>query len=187
MALPRNRGWTPTEYLTFERASETRHELIAGDIYAMTGASRQHNLISANLTAALINRLHGQPCEVYVSDMRVKTSATGYSYPDVVVACGTPSFEDTHGDTLLNPVVIIEVLSPSTELYDRSAKFQQYRTLSSLQVYILVSQESPRIEMYTRQSGDLWVLSEVKDLTDILELWVISCALPLSEIYARVF
>ena len=188
MALPRNRGWAAVDYLAFERASELRHELIDGEIYEMTGASREHNLISLNIGGALNNQLRKQPCEVYASDMRVKTSATGYSYPDVVVVCGEPVLEDSHGDTLLNPTVVIEILSPSTERYDRGAKFQQYRALASLQTYILVSQESPRIEMYTRQSDGVWVLSEMADLANgVLEIAIIGCTLSLADIYARVF
>ena len=188
MALPMNRGWTSDDYLAFERASELRHELINGEIYAMTGASLEHNTISTNIVITLGIQLRGQSCDLYSSDMRVKISRTDYCYPDVVVVCGTPELEDSHGDTLLNPVVVFEILSPSTEPYDRGEKFQRYRSIPSLQVYILVSQESPRLEMFTRHDSDgTWVLSEAMVLTDTLSIPVIDCTLPLSEVYMRVF
>ena len=122
----------PQDYLAWERQQETRHEYVNGEIHAMTGASREHNLINGNLFAALHTQTRGKPCEVYSNDMRVKVSETGmYTYPDIAVACGKPEFEDTQVDTLLNPVLIVEVLKVSTEGYDRGAKFAHYRTLPS--------------------------------------------------------
>src|SRR2546423_7792204 len=112
--------FTPEQYLALEREAEYKSEYINGQIYAMSGASREHNLIAVNIVSELHALLRGQPCEAYMSDMRVKVSQTGmYTYPDVVAVCGGPRFEDEHGDTLINPTVIVEVLSPSTEAYDR--------------------------------------------------------------------
>jgi Uma2 family endonuclease len=144
MAMPASQSFaSPAEYLALERAAEHRHEYVSGRVYAMTGASREHNVIATNTSRALGNQLSGRPCETYQSDMRVKVSETGmYTYPDVVVACGTPAFEDAYVDTLLNPTVIIEVLSPSTEAYDRGEKFAHYRRLPSLREYLLIAQGS---------------------------------------------
>lgn len=186
MALPVQQGWTTEEYLTFERTSEVRHELINGEIYAMTGASLEHNIINANLLISLGSQLRSKSCTALANDMRVKVNAANYCYPDVVVVCGTPELEDK--DTLLNPVVVFEVLSPSTERYDRGEKFRRYRAIPSLQVYVLVSQETPHIEIFTRHEvGGTWVLSEASELSDILSIPVIDCALPLTEVYDKVF
>lgn len=185
MALPRNRSWSPDEYLTFDRESEFRHELIDGEIYAMTGASREHNLINTNFSRLLGNQLMNESCEIYASNMRVKTHATNYSYPDIVIVCGKAEFEDNQTDTLLNPVIVFEILSPSTERYDRGAKFQRYRTLTSLQSYILISQDAPCFEIYTRQ-GEVWVLSEAVEVTDTVTLAPINCTLTLADVYWRV-
>src|SRR5690606_23335365 len=143
---------------------------VNGEIVAMTGASRRHNLISLNVGAELRQLLRGSPCEAYVGDMRVRVSATGlYTYPDVVVASPPIDFEDAEVDTLLNPVVIIEIVSPSTEAYDRGEKFRQYRRVESLKEYVLVAQDAARVERYLRQ-GDLWVLSEISGLDATVSL-----------------
>src|SRR5215210_8320716 len=142
---------TPEEYLAIERKSEIKHEYFAGVMFAMVGASKRHNLITANIIRVLGNQLLDRPCNVYPSDMRVKVSVTGkYTYPDVVVACEPEQFDDAENDTLLNPVVIVEVLSASTEAYDRGKKFEQYQQLGSLTDYLLVAQEPHRIEQYVR-------------------------------------
>lgn len=185
-ALPHKR-WTAAEYLALERASEEKHEYFAGEIYLMSGASRKHNLITLNLVTSLNVQLRDRACEVYASAMRVRIpAANSYTYPDVVVVCGDASFEDDELDTLLNPTVLVEVLSPSTEQYDRSKKFQQYRTLPSLQVYLLVSQDSLHIEQYTRQENRQWLFSEALGLDSQLELPTIGCTLILSDIYNKV-
>jgi Uma2 family endonuclease len=182
-AVPR---YTPEEYLARERAAEYKSEYVNGFIVAMTGASRPHNVVAVNIGGELRSQLKGRPCEVYLADMRVKVSATGtYRYPDVVVACGDIAFEDAELDTLLNPVVIVEVLSPSTEATDRGEKFAHYRRLASLQEYLLVSQDTPRIEQYVRQA-DGWLLSEVSDLDASVRLTAIDCVLPLREVYDKV-
>jgi Uma2 family endonuclease len=178
--------YTPAEYLELERAAETKSEYRYGQIYAMTGASRAHNLISGNLFGELRQQLRGRSCEAYVNDIRVRVSHTGlYTYPDVVVACGEIEFEDDSVDTLLNPVILIEVLSPSTEAYDRGEKFAHFRRLESLQEYILVSQNQIRVERYVRR-GEQWMLTELSAPDDVLEIAAIECGIRMADIYERV-
>ena len=178
---------TPEEYLAFERRSEVKHEYFAGEIFAMVGASKRHNLITANAIRILGNQLVERPCNVYPSDMRVKVSSTGkYTYPDVVVACDQEEFDDAEKDTLLNPVVIIEVLSESTEAYDRGKKFEQYQQIESLTEYILITQEPYRVEQYVRQSNREWRYSEYHNAEDVVIVSVIGCELTLKDVYAKV-
>ncbi|HLL16947.1 MAG TPA: Uma2 family endonuclease [Pyrinomonadaceae bacterium] len=187
MSSQRKTLLTPGEYLAAERKAETRSEYFAGEVFAMVGASKRHNLIAANIIRVLGNQLLERPCNVYPSDMRVKVSATGkYTYPDVVVACEPELFDDAENDTLLNPVVIIEVLSASTEAYDRGKKFEQYQQIASLTEYILVAQEPCRIEQYVRQSDKEWRYSEYHDVEDVIKLNVIGCEIALKDAYAKV-
>jgi Uma2 family endonuclease len=176
---------TPEEYLAAERKAETRSEYFAGEVFAMVGASKhhkRHNLIAANIIRVLGNQLLERACNVYPSDMRVKVSATGkYTYPDVVVAC-----EPELNDTLLNPVVIVEVLSASTEVYDRGKKFEQYQQIASLTEYILVAQEPYRIEQYVRQSDREWRYSEYHVAEDVIRISVTGCEIALKDVYAKV-
>jgi Uma2 family endonuclease len=175
------------DYLAAERQAETKSEYLDGEVFAMAGASRQHNLIVWNLAAALHAQLKGRGCEVYVGDMRLLVSATGlYTYPDLAVACGEPQFEDVGLDTLLNPTLLIEVLSPSTEGYDRGKKAAHYRTLGSLREYALVAQEEVRVEVLTRQENGHWLLSEAGRLDDSIPLGSIGCTLRLADVYERV-
>lgn len=177
---------TPEEYLARERMAEAKSEYRDGKAYAMAGASRAHNLITGNIFAQFHATLRGRPCETYMNDMRVKVAKSRlYTYPDVVVVCGEPRFEDSKGDVLLNPTVIVEVLSPSTASYDRGDKFFHYRRLPSLQEYVLIAQESRRVEHYTRQ-GDQWLLTEFSESDQIVIFPTIACQVPLTEIYARV-
>jgi Uma2 family endonuclease len=186
MAL-REKFVTPEAYLEFERASATKHEYFGGKVYAMTGASANHNLIVANTLASLHGQLRKRPCRVYPSDMRVKTqSSILYTYPDISIVCGEHYFEDAERDTLLNPVVIIEVLSPSTERYDRGKKFQHYRTLASLQEYVLIAQDSIRIEHFVRQPNDEWLLSDTTEIDSRVELTSIERHLVLADVYEKV-
>jgi len=178
---------TEAEYLEFERTSEIKHEFFAGEVLSMTGASEAHNLICVNVIAELRNQLRGRSCKIYPSDMRVKVEATGlYTYPDISVVCGDAQFADTELDTLINPLVIIEVLSPSTERYDRGRKFQQYRVLPSLREYVLVAQDHPRIEHYHLQETGTWQLSDAQGMEANLELPSIGCTLALAEVYEQV-
>ena len=179
--------YTPEEYLTLERQAEYKSEYFNGEIFAMTGASRRHNLVAANVLASLHGQLRKRPCEVYSSDMRVKVSPAGlYTYPDVVVVCGEPLFDDKHKDTLLNPTVLVEVLSKSTASYDRGEKFAHYRKLDSLAEYLVVAQDKYHVEHYTRQPGNRWLLSETDDIQKIIHLSSIECDLALADIYDKV-
>lgn len=178
--------YSPEEYLALERAAPYKNEFHEGRIYAMTGASRKHNLIAVNIARELSTQLKGRPCEAYIADMRVKVAeARNYYYPDVVVVCGTPTLEDDHHDTLLNPTLLIEVLSPSTEGYDRGAKFANYRKIASLQEYLLVEQDRAHIEHYQRQDG-AWLLTEAEGLDATMALASIGCTLALGEVYDKV-
>ncbi len=187
MSRPAEQFISPADYLALERQAETKSEYLNGCIYAMTGASREHNTIVFNLARRIGNQLDRKPCRGYVNDMRVKVSPTGlYTYPDAVVVCGEPRFEDRHLDTLLNPTVIIEVLSDSTEAYDRGDKFAHYRTLESLTDYLLVAQDKPRIEHYSRQPDGQWLYSAADGLDARAEIAAIGCVLQLTEVYDRV-
>jgi len=175
------------DYLAWERRQETRHEFLDGEIFAMTGASRKHNLVCGNIFSALHTQLRGKPCEVYSNNMRVKVSETGMcTYPDIVAACTQPEFEDAEVDTLLNPVLIVEVLSDSTERYDRGTKFLHYRTLASLRDYLLVAQDGCRVEHYVRQDGNRWLLSEYQDLETTIPFVSLDCTLLVGNMYERV-
>jgi Uma2 family endonuclease len=178
---------TPAEYLALERKHEYKSEYWNGELYAMAGASERHNLITANVVIELGTQLRGRSCKVYPNDMRVKVSVTGlYTYPDVVVVCGKPQFEDEDHDTLLNPTVIVEVLSKSTETYDRGRKFENYRALDSLSEYVMIAQDRVHIEHYVRQPDNQWLLSEAKELQDVIDLPTIQCTLALADVYDKV-
>ena len=183
-SLPQTR-YTPEQYLELDRKAEGRSEYVNGEILAMAGASREHNLIVTNLVREISLALRGQPCETYSNDMRVRVNLTRYTYPDVVVTCGQPQFIDGQLDTLKNPTVIAEVLSPTTESDDRSWKFAHYRRLEALMDYVMLSQFQPFVEHYTRQD-DQWVLTEVVGLGAVLRLPSLGCELPLSAVYERV-
>ena len=177
---------TPEAYLASERRAKYKSEYIHGEVLAMSGASRAHNLITVDITTELNIQLRRRGCEVYSGDMRVRTSATGsYFYPDVVVVCDKPRFEDNVFDILLNPVLIVEVLSPSTEAFDRGEKFAHYQELTSLREYILVSQDRIRVEQY-RLLQTHWVAQTFDTSEDVLLFDSIECKLPLRDIYTRV-
>jgi Uma2 family endonuclease len=178
---------SPEAYLRLERQAATRSEYLDGEVFAMARSSEAHNLIATNLISSLGGQVKGKPCEVYSSNMRVKVSATGlYTYPDVVVVCGHPQFEDRQRDTLLNPTVIIEILSPSTESYDRGGKFDHYSSLASLTDYLLVGQQSPMIDHYARQPDGKWLLSRCQSLAETVHIASIGCDLALSDVYDQV-
>lgn len=178
---------TPEEYLALERKADDKSEYLHGEIFAMTGASRKHNLISINTASSLNQQLRGRPCEVYVSGMRVKVTDRGlYTYPDVVVVSDGPKFEDEYLDTLLNPTVLFEILSKMTERYDRIAKSAYYRTVQSLAEYLLVSQDDSRIEQYVRRPDGHWLLTDIRGLENVVELQSISCSLALRDVYDKV-
>ncbi len=178
---------TETEYLAIERRAEFKSEFFDGEMFAMAGGTRWHSLIASNLLRAVGNRLGERPCMAYNADLRVKVEATGLlTYPDLSVACGPQRFLDAEVDTLLNPVVIAEVLSDSTEAYDRGKKFENYRRIASLCEYLLVSQKEPRIEQFLRQESGHWLLREAVGLDATLALPALDITIALSEVFAKV-
>ena len=187
MSSQAQKRYTAEEYLALERQAQYKSEYCAGEIFAMAGASRWHNLIVANVIGELRSQLKGRPCTTYPSDMRVKISPTGlYTYPDVTVVCGEAQFEDTRQDTLLNPTLIVEVLSESTEAYDRGGKFAHYRKLPTLLEYVLITQTKPHIEHYIRQPDNRWLLEEAEGLHGTVHFPAIDCHLSLAEAYDKV-
>ncbi len=179
---------SPEEYLTKERESLEKHEYFDGEIFQMSGASDEHNTIAVNISSSLHFQLKKRPCKAYQSDMRVHIPKTGlYTYPDIAVVCGKPEFlPDGQLDTLTNPILIVEVLSASTEGYDKGVKFDNYRSLESLREYVLVSQDSKRVIRYTKQSDGSWNLMDfIGDKTEI-ELISIECSLTMDDIYDKV-
>lgn len=178
---------TASEYLVFERSSEEKHEYYRGEIFAMGGASRAHNTISLNIGSEFRQLFRDRDCVAFVADMRVKVSTTGkYAYPDVVVTCEEARFEDEYLDTLVNPQVIVEVLSKSTESYDRGRKFEFYRRIESLSDYVLVSQDRIAAEHFWRHEDGTWQMRGLQALDERLELSTADCGLALKDIYHKV-
>jgi Uma2 family endonuclease len=182
-AAPKLR-YTPEEYLEIDRAAEYKSEYVAGEIFAMAGASEDHNTISFNLIGLLHSQLRGGPCRGFGADMKVSAGQGElYVYPDIVVVCGERQFLDERRDVLTNPTLIIEVLSSTTESFDRGDKFEGYRRLESLQGYVLIAQDRPHVEDYTRLGDGRWVLAEAGGLEAEIALSSIRCTIRLSEIY----
>lgn len=179
---------TPEQYLEIERKAEIRSEYYNGEMFAMAGAARAHVLIVHNVDRVLGNQILERPCEIYSHDMRVRVPATGlYTYPDIAGTCDKPQFADNELDTLLNPRLIVEVLSPSTEAYDRGRKFEHYRSIDSLQEYLLIASERIHVELFTRQTDGRWLLSsEAGRMEDVVELASIDCRLKLADVYRKV-
>lgn len=178
---------SPEEYLALERQADYKSEYFDGVVYALAGASERHNLITLNAATDLVFQLRGRPCRAYSNDMKVRLpDSRKFFYPDVVVVCGQPQFHDERTDAILNPLLIIEVLSESTEAFDRGGKFQAYQRLESLQEYILISQNRPLIEQYVRQSEEVWKYTAAIGLESSLSLPSIECTLNLSTVYDKV-
>lgn len=178
---------TSEQYLAIERAAPFKSEFYRGEMYAMAGARYLHNRVLANLIALVHLKLQGSPCFVLPNDMRVKSSKNqSYFYPDVIIVCGKPQFEDSLIDTLVNPKVIFEVLSPSTERFDRGDKFDEYRNIPSMEEYVLVSQDRIQIQRFTRQSQDHWDMRIFKDESEEFHLQTVKVAIHMKEIYAGV-
>jgi Uma2 family endonuclease len=178
---------TPKEYLHREREAEYRSEYLRGEIFAMDSASANHNLIVGNCIQTLGLQLKRKPCRVYPSDLKLRVEATGlYTYPDLSVVCGEPKLESDAGDVLLNPVVIVEVLSDSTEAYDRGKKFEHYRTIPSLKHYVLVSQDRHSIDCFSRQGEGSWYLSSCQGVDERILLDAIDSELVGAEVYDKV-
>jgi len=188
MAVPSaERVLTEREYLEIERAADFRSEFFEGEMFAMAGGTFEHSLIMANLITELGLKLRGRRCMVLESNMKVKVEATGlFAYPDVTVVCGERQLADEHRDVLLNPLLLAEVLSESTEAYDRGGKFEQYRRIPSLQEYLLVSTKARRIEQYVKQADGAWLLREAAGMDAVLESPTLGVGLALAEVYANV-
>lgn len=187
LAQKKPRKYTADEYLRLERISETRHEYLHGEVFEMASANRRHNNISANLIRMIGNQILERKCSVYGSDMRLKIVASDkYTYPDVVGICGEELFEDEVEDTLLNPQLIIEILSKTTEAYDRGAKFESYQTIESFSEYVLITQESFRVEQFVRKDKNIWTYFEYRRPKDAIKLTSIRCELRLKDIYFKV-
>lgn len=178
--------YTVEEYLAFERAAEEKHEYIDGRIIAMAGGNRKHNLITANVAAELRFQLKGQNCETYINDMRTRTQGNSYSYPDVVVVCGEPKFADNEFDTLLNPTLVVEVLSKSTRFRDKTEKLETYLKMESVRECLLIEQDKMRVELYKKQTPEQWLVKIAESAAEMVELESIGCRLMLSDIYAQI-
>ena len=189
MSLPQGKvRYTPEQYLELERQAETRHEYRDGVIYQMSGESLAHSTICVNVIGEMRSRLRGTPCQALSPNMKVRAVTKGlFAYPDLTVVCGEPLFHDQKKDVLLNPSVIFEVQSPSTERYDRTEKFMRYRnTLTSLTDYILVAQDRPFVEHFEKRADGQWVYHVFDSMESELTITSVECELPLSEIYDRV-
>ena len=186
-ALPQQKFITAEEYLAFDRAATERSEYYDGEIVLRAGANREHNLISSNASRLLNIALRNGPCEVYVSDMRTRIyQSNNYVYPDVVVACAEPDFEDENTDILLNPTVVVEVLSPGTEKHDRGRKFDLYRRAPSLKEYLLLKQHIPHAMLFQRQPDDSWLMRDFIGLESVIALASLGCELKLADLYHKV-
>lgn len=184
MSAVAQQRYTYEEYLVRERISDTKSEFYGEQIFAMAGGSPRHNSIGVNLVATLRNRLRGSPCRPFNSDQRIRVSASGLAtYPDVSIICGELQMDAQDVDAIVNPCVIFEVLSKSTEGYDRGKKFDFFRQIESLKEYVLVSQEDSQVECFTRQSDGNWLLSITKGDSGVLRLSTVSTEVPLAEIY----
>jgi Uma2 family endonuclease len=178
---------TPAQYLEIERRAERKSEYYNGEMFAMAGAKQAHNRLVANLVAGLHRQFRSRPCDVYPSDMRVRVSPGGlYTYPDVVAVCGEQRFLDDQRDTLLNPGLLVEVLSPSTEAYDRGRKFEQYKSIESLRDYLLVASDRLHADLYMRQADGRWLLTSADSLEDSLTLESVGAQLTLADLYEKV-
>ncbi len=189
MGLPKPKThFTPDEYLTFERGAETKHEYVDGQIYAMAGASPSHNQICFNVIGELHRQLKGTSCFGFASDQKIRTDPMDlFSYPDITIVCGEAKFHDEHEDVILNPKVVIEVLSPTTEAFDRGEKFARYRQLKSLSDYILIAQDRSSVEHYTRQKGKRpWLYTVETEMESELAIDSIKCRLKSADVYDRV-
>ncbi len=179
--------YTPEQYVELECKAEFKSEYLSGQIFAMAGGSPKHSKIGNNIGGEMRNLLRGKPCDVFNSDLRVTIMQTGLkTYPDVTVVCGEAHFHPLDKDSIINPTVLFEVLSPSTEAYDRGEKWAHYRQLDSLQEYVLVSQDKALVEHYVRQDDGSWKFTAASDLGDKITLPSLGCELPLAEIYDRV-
>jgi Uma2 family endonuclease len=179
--------YTFKDYLAAEREAEVRHEYVNSQVFDMVGASENHNIIVANLTTLFVSQMRGRPCVVFANDMKVRVDAMdACKYPDITALCGEREFLDDRRDVLTNPSLIIEVLSDSTEAYDRGEKFAIYRRIQSLKEYVLVAQNRMCAELYTKQVDGGWLLTEYNDDDDKIVVTSVECTLVLHEVYDKV-
>lgn len=196
MGLPETLpDFTPEQYLAFERTADSKHEYLDGLIYAMAGASPAHNAICANVTEIITRQLRGGACRPFTADMKVRCVSPAireagqernrglFAYPDLTVVCGEPLYHDQDHDVLINPTLIVEVLSPSTEAYDRDEKFRRYQQLESFREYLLIAQDRPLIEHYSKQSDSNWQHVVVTEMINAVFIASLQCRLPLQEVY----
>jgi Uma2 family endonuclease len=198
MSLPQAQiRYTEDEYLAMERKSEERHEYLDGHIYKMAGESPRHGAICTNLVAEVRNQLKGTPCQAFSKDMKIRSGSLPrrrfsqkglFSYPDLVIVCGEMQFLDEYQDVLINPKVVIEVLSPTTETFDHTEKFRRYRVHNpSLTDYLIIAQDHPWIEHFARQENGQWVIAaSITELSESVHISSVNCTLQLAEIYDRV-
>lgn len=181
--------FTKEEYLLFERSALEKHEYYEGEVFNMAGASRRHNAIVRNVLGETYQYLKGKPCDVYPSDLRVHIPINSlFTYPDLLIVCDKEEYLDDAFDTLLNPTVIIEILSPSTKEYDRGSKFKLYRDIQSLKEYILIDSETQLVEQYAFDAeNSQWIFKEMKTEKENLKIYSIDFSLPLFTIYEGVF
>ncbi|MEO8211410.1 MAG: Uma2 family endonuclease [bacterium] len=187
MSIQKVTKLTEKEYLEIERKAEFKSEYYDGEMFSLAGASLEHNRISKNITKSLNNQLNNKPCESFQSDLKIKEQSSGlFTYPDIVVICGEPEFYDKEKDTIVNPIVLMEVLSPSTEGYDRGFKFELYRKIKSLKGYLIISQKQISIEYFTRNADESWNLKEYNVKNQSIDIKSINCSLDLNEVYYNV-
>ncbi|WP_420126056.1 Uma2 family endonuclease [Longimicrobium sp.] len=185
MATAALNRYTPEEYLALERHAEFRSEYIDGRIIAMTGGSITHNYIVGNIYAGLLARFAARPCHVFFADVKVRFGwGTNYTYPDVMALCGRPARGDEHADVLTNPALIVEVLSRSTQAYDRGEKFERYKAIETLREYVLIAQDEVLVEHFERE-GDFWRCTAITDLNAVIDFQSVACSFPIREIYRR--
>lgn len=186
-AVPPPKKLTVAEYFEIEEKADRKSEFYDGQMFLMAGASREHNILTRNLTGLLFAALQGGPCQVFVADMRVKVDRTGlYTYPDLLIVGGTPEYAAENRNTLTNPKVVIEILSDDTERYDRTTKFRHYKQLPSVQEYVLVSQNEPLVERFTRQADGSWAQTDVVGPDATMTLATVPASVPLADVYRGV-
>ncbi|MDQ3022404.1 MAG: Uma2 family endonuclease [Bacteroidota bacterium] len=187
MSIQKVRKLTEKEYLEIERKAEFKSEYYDGEMFGLAGASLPHNKITSNIHVSLANQLKGKTCQVFQSDLKIREQVSNqFTYPDIVVICGEPEFFDNEKDVIMNPSIIMEILSKSTESYDRGFKFELYRRINSLKDFFLVSQEKISVEYYTRNTDESWNLKEYNDRSQKIEIKSIDCTLDLNEVYYNV-
>jgi Uma2 family endonuclease len=184
-ANPKER-WTVSQYLELERETGIRHQYLDGEVFAMAGAEPAHNDIFTNTITSIVTQLKSRPCKVHGPDMRIKTKSRLYTYPDISIVCGQRQFNTDKPRTLLNPTVLIEILLPSTEAYDRGDKFHHCRTIASLREYVLIASLRERIECFSRQADDSWRMNVIDTPEGVLTLDSINCQLAMMDVYADV-